>query len=157
MLLDDLQEARVVDVAVLLQLLDLVGDGVEPALEVLQPLDLGLVRELLALLGGRQFLEGLKGLIDAAAQLLDLLGLKPGDLFELDIEDLVAEAVLVVLGPRLVLIVGPVLAQDALELAVVDVLVFPRRVRRLAQRLAEAHADREEEGGTVAGRSGDSG
>ncbi|GKT57362.1 LOW QUALITY PROTEIN: hypothetical protein ColTof3_04701 [Colletotrichum tofieldiae] len=145
-LLDDLEEARVVDVAVLLQLRDLGRDLVELRLDVLQLLGrrgvglLGLhVLRAVLRIGRRQLLELLKGRVDTVLQGLERLLLELGDLLELGVEDLVAKAVLVVLGPGDVLVIVLVLPQQGLELRVVDVLVLPRRVDGLPQRLSEAH------------------
>lgn len=141
MLLNDLEKPGVIDIAVLLQLLDLVGNLIKLRLQGAQAggRDLALVALILVALNGSKFLKLLKSRIDTLLQGIEALLLELSDLFELDIEDLLAKALLIVLGPRLVIIVGSVLTQEALELGVVDVLVFPWLVDGFAESLAEAH------------------
>ncbi len=138
MLLNNLEEARVVEVAVFLELADLVRDLLKLALELLEPLD-GDVALRLGVCGRRQILDPVEGGIDACPQFLDLFLLELGDLLELGVKNLVAEAVFVVLGPGLVVIVRLILVQERLELGIVDVLVLPRRIDRLPESLAEPH------------------
>lgn len=141
MLLNDLEKPSVIDIAVLLQLLDLVGDAVELRLEGAQTRgrDLALVALILVAFNGSELLELIKGGFDTVLQGIEAMLLELGDLFELDVEDLLAEALLVVLGPGLGIIVGSVLVQEALELGVVNVLVLPWRVDGLSESLAEPH------------------
>ncbi|KUI58750.1 hypothetical protein VP1G_11034 [Cytospora mali] len=124
MLLHNLQETGVVEVAIPLQLVDLVRDGVQLGLELLQLLGGG-VAPGLAVLGGGQLLEPLEGGVDAVLQLPELALVEAGDLLQLDVEDFVGELGLVVVGPRLVVIVRVVLAEQALQLGVVEVVVLP--------------------------------
>lgn len=135
-LLDNLEEARVVDAAVLLQLLDLIRDGVDLGLEVFERLGgdiaLGLV------VARSELLQLVKGLVDALLEALDGLLLESADLFELDVEDLVAELGFVLLGPWSV-VVPVVFPQETLQFRVVDVLVLPRAVGGLTKSLAETH------------------
>ena len=67
------------------------------------------------------------------------LPLELGDLLKLDVEEFVAEAVLVFDGPGGVLVLALVDSQQGLELRVVHVLVLPWLVYRLAKSLAETH------------------
>jgi hypothetical protein len=57
-------------------------------------------------------------------------------LFQLDISELVGEGLFVIARPGVVVFV---VFEQLLELVVVDVLVFPRRVDALAQSGAELH------------------
>jgi hypothetical protein len=57
-------------------------------------------------------------------------------LFQLDVSKLVGEGLLVIARPGVVVFV---VLEQLLELVVVDVLVFPRRVNALAQSRAELH------------------
>jgi hypothetical protein len=96
-LLDNLEESCVVDTAVLLQLLNLIRDGVDFSLQFLKRLcgDIALGLGI----GGSELLEFVKCLIDALLEALNGLFLEGADLLELDVEDLVAEFGLVLLGP----------------------------------------------------------
>lgn len=137
-LLDNLEEARVVDAAVLLQLLDLIRDGVDLGLEVFERLGGDLALGLVV--ARSKLLQLVKSLIDALLEALDGLLLESADLFELDVEDLVAELDFVLLCP-LSVVVPVVFPQETLEFGVVDVLVLPRAVGGLTKSLAETHRD----------------
>lgn len=142
MLLDNLEEARIVDAAILLELLDLIHDAIQLLLEVLQCRSIASLKllSLLTLSGrGRQLLELVKGSIGARSKVIHPFLLETSDLLQLYVEDLLAEAVFIFLGPSFAVIVRLVLAQQRLELAVVDVLVLPWRVNGLAEGLAETH------------------
>src|SRR5690625_4514981 len=97
MLLNNLEEARVVDAAVLFQLLDLVGDVIELLFQLSQARrrDVALgrwCRSALAALAfalggcgsGRELLKLVKGGVDSLLQVVDTLLLELGNLFELD-------------------------------------------------------------------------
>lgn len=90
---------------------------------------------------GGELLELLEGGVGAVLQGIYSLLLELGDLVKLDIEDFVAEALLVIGSPRLLgIVIGrAVLAEQALELGVVDVLILPFRIDGLAQSPTEAH------------------
>jgi hypothetical protein len=141
MLLDNLQKARVIDIAELLQLLNLVGDIIEFRLQLLQSAGRDIALFLRRRVGIRrcQLLKLIEGSVNAVLQRIELLLLELRDLLELHVEDLLTEAVLVLLGPFSAVVLGLVFAEEALKFGVVDVLVLPRRVDGRAQGLAETH------------------
>lgn len=108
MLLDNLEEARIVDAAVLLELLHFVHDAVQLLLEVLQCRSIASLQllRLLTFSGrGRQLLELVKGGIGASSKVVHSFLLETSNFLQLHVEYLLAEAVLVVLGPAFAVIV----------------------------------------------------
>lgn len=165
-LLDNLQEPRIVEIAIPLELIELICNPIQFRLKLLEGLRrsiaawgrvlllllflflLLLIRPILILairgacwLG--QPLQLLKSGIGALAQLAKLGFVERGDLAKLDIEDFVAEARLVVFGPRAILHAIVILAQHALELGIVEVVVLPCLVLGRREGFAEAHGGRE--------------
>lgn len=173
-LLGGLEEAGVIDAAVALQLTDLLGDDVELLQHLPQHLLafllIGLLlRGLLAAAGALTLL--IRGAGDqgqgfqlflafggAVAQVLVLVALEGVHLLELDVDQLLDEGTLVLVGPAVVdvlltaALVTAALAKQLLELIVVDVLVAPWLVHGPLQRAAKAHSGRrkqeDEEPGT---------
>jgi hypothetical protein len=155
-LLAGLEEARVVDAAVAFELVGLLGDGVQLREHILEDLLLLFGRDIGCLVvavffgGGAQWLEFFLALFGPITQFLDLLGLEIVHLLELHIDELLDKGTLIILGPLVVvvldLVVGrPVygfgLAEELLELIIVDVLVLPRRVDRVAEDATKTHVD----------------
>jgi hypothetical protein len=161
-LLGRLDEGGEVQPTEALELLGLLGDAVKLPQDLFeQLLALGLAQR--GLRGGIASCSGRKqplalaalaivlvGVLDADGQWLELLLAGGGavaqllrdladevvHLLELHVGELVRKSLLVVAGPCVVVLV---VLQQLLELVVVDVLVFPRRVDALAQRSAELH------------------
>lgn len=163
-LLNDLEEASVVDVAVLLELTDLIGNLVELRLQSAQAgsRDLSLLGSSVLLRGlhGRQFLQLVKGRVDSLFESIEALFLEVCNLLKLVVKNLLAETSLVLLSPWLAIVIG-ILPQQALELGVLNVLILPRRVYGLAECPTETHVGyktaevSQPEGGPIAFISGD--
>lgn len=152
MLLCNLEEAGVVDAAVLLQLVDVLGDAVQLFNDLLQDtLSLAIRGQGLLgrLVGGilNGFGDGVQlGLAfgGAVAQLLVCRLVEVGDLLQLVVDQLAVEGLRILVGPGVVLSLSArlVLPQQLLELGVVDVRLPPRLVHGIAQRRSELHLAR---------------
>jgi len=110
-LLYNLQETRVVDIAVLLQFLGLVYNGVQLVFNLLKPprLDIALGLSIFR----RKLTQFLASAARSLLEALECGGLKCSDFLQLHIQNLLAELVLVILRPGTVVL--GILSQQALE------------------------------------------